>query len=317
MIAFFVLVLCVVSFLAMPTSCEYQLFLRDLGQNKTWIYVYDFANPEPFNQTISWCISLGGSLPTLHSQEDLDFLGDTVIAKDSEGGNKMTWLNMKLMPDNTCKWLDKSPYDFSPRWYRTCAGGCDNSCCGVIMWNDVDHKQISPRDCSQFSRKVCIIKISDDRVPDKVGELFNLSPSSRQETFPYRTKIIKPAGYEFFFMGFQKWAASVNRFMSKFNESAAAGLNFTSFIEDATEHHSRRIDQFANQIKHLLSLINISSDDHSHTGIWIFLLILMGTCIALTVTIVSIFRRPGKDIVGNIFFRDNENYDSLHAHQQE
>lgn len=250
MTAFFV-VLTVVSFLATPISCEYQVFLRDKEENRTWIYVYDYGNPNVFNYTISWCNSLGGSLPTIHSQQDLDFLGDVVIVKNSEGGDKTTWLNMKRMEGNSCKWLDNSPYDFRPTWYRPCdytdSGGCDNSsCCGVIMWNDHDHKRISPLDCNHSSRKVCIIKTSDGEAPNKVVEILDISITSPPENLPYRTKIVKPSGYNLFLVGVGKWAGRVNRFMSMFNESTPRGLN-TSSSENA-EHHSQLLDEIVEEI---------------------------------------------------------------------
>lgn len=88
--------------------------MRTVGY-ETWKYItVEDSYINTFNYAAKLCRDLGGSLPFIHSQEDLDFLTDTVIGKDSPG-DTTTWIGLNMTNHSCSEYLDGSPvnYDFS------------------------------------------------------------------------------------------------------------------------------------------------------------------------------------------------------------
>jgi len=137
------------------------------------LYVYDDVQVDTFNGSIKWCKNLGGQLPTVHSSEDLDFLADTVIQKNSHHNSDVaykTWLYMTRSGGH-CKWVDGSPDYTLFNWFKKCLDNdqCRGGCCAIVMSNqdnlkpDDDeeedlHKKVSPILCNNYARKVCIVR---------------------------------------------------------------------------------------------------------------------------------------------------------------
>ena len=114
-----------------------------------------------FPQTQTWCNSLGGHLPFIQSQEDMDFLADKVIQKDV--GHELTWLGMTLKQAPKCDfWLDGSRRSFTFEWYGSCSQDqhCHSSteCALIIRSKDTDHKKVCMFDYSEVARAVCVVE---------------------------------------------------------------------------------------------------------------------------------------------------------------
>lgn len=62
-------------FLVLVSQADFtKQYLRVVGQ-EVWVYVVD-DDVDFFDETVSWCHSMGGQLPFIHTQEDIDFLAD-------------------------------------------------------------------------------------------------------------------------------------------------------------------------------------------------------------------------------------------------
>lgn len=128
-----------------------------------------------FDDTLSWCLSLGGQLPTVHNQGDVDFLA----AIDSKAGGLGIWLNMKMgrpecdmkMTSNwTLTWLDGSPSNFTSNmkfdsWNDDCQNGCGFSvnCCALELISDKTFGR-DPCDKTQ-NAQVCVLRFAAGQLP--------------------------------------------------------------------------------------------------------------------------------------------------------
>lgn len=148
-----------------------KIYVRKV-EDQLAVYVYDDVKLGTFNESIKWCQDLGGQLPTVHSLEDLNFLADTVIQKNShhDGNIYKTWLYMTRSGEH-CKWVDGSPDYTEFKWFKKCLDDdkCHGRCCAIVMSNkenqnpdddeDEDlHKKVSPDLCNNQARKVCIVR---------------------------------------------------------------------------------------------------------------------------------------------------------------
>ena len=152
------------------TSCitsgwqEYpwRIFLRSVGGiNQTYI-VHDAGYT--YHESKEWCDSLGGHLPIIHSQEDLDFLTLKVIGKDSKGFTGYTWTGLTpVSTSSQCPsvWLDGSHVTSPLNSYI--GYGCSNcspGCCAMSVSSSglLYHFQtMFFLPCSHLHRKVCVI----------------------------------------------------------------------------------------------------------------------------------------------------------------
>ena len=111
-----------------------------------------------FNSAIDWCQSLGGQLPIVLTQDELDFLADEVIVRNDGAmtDSKTTWMGLKKEKGHCFNWLDGTRVNMSFSYYSRCES-CTASCCAMYVWNDVDHKKMSFTDCSRKAKVVCVI----------------------------------------------------------------------------------------------------------------------------------------------------------------
>lgn len=149
-----VLVICV---LCVVTSAD-RIFFRSISPQtgKSQVYVYKGDILASFNETKSWCDILGGKLPTIHSQDDIDFLVDTVTGRYAKKEDEpWVWLNM-IRVNNETQWNDNSPNDFSLVWQEKT---CRSECCAVFMWLTLKNaKKVHLWSCSAKLRQVCVIE---------------------------------------------------------------------------------------------------------------------------------------------------------------
>ena len=94
--------------LFMQNSLAYQTISNN---GKTYAYeVEEQATKRAYSQdqTEEWCKRLGGHLPSLHSQSDIDFLYNLAIKTDNKG---YVFLGGRALEDKW-SWDDGSPMDF-------------------------------------------------------------------------------------------------------------------------------------------------------------------------------------------------------------
>ena len=91
--------LCLISLLLLTLNCESDVIVRQReinGRIKTYYKLtgmtYDFKS------TLDWCHGLGGQLPIILTQNELDFLADTVIVKYNVAETDnfiVTWMGLQ------------------------------------------------------------------------------------------------------------------------------------------------------------------------------------------------------------------------------
>jgi hypothetical protein len=69
-----------------------------------------------YNQALDWCTRMGGHLPSIHSQNDIDFLINDLILDSQEQKSQndtfsSMWLGARRIAD-AWMWNDASPFDF-------------------------------------------------------------------------------------------------------------------------------------------------------------------------------------------------------------
>ena len=83
-------------------------FIRKVN-NKTLRYIRRNWDRGTYNETSDWCTSIGGRLPMLQTQEDLDYLASTVVGH-SYSNPHLTWLGSSVSPGGSvCRWTDGTP----------------------------------------------------------------------------------------------------------------------------------------------------------------------------------------------------------------
>ena len=125
----------------------------------TWKYVVDDRPNKTFEEARSWCHSMSAELPAIHSQEDMDFLADTVIVQNSPGSTS-TWIGLKAENSSCSVYTDGSPADFTFTSWLPLSLSCHVPDEALVMWNDGDHKTVFMEDASfREPRVVCVIKL--------------------------------------------------------------------------------------------------------------------------------------------------------------
>ena len=132
-------------------SCEYKTLMHN-GFN----YTYAGEEVADYNGTIEWCHSMGGHLPSVHSDDDRRFLADVLVGRHREHESMFLGASKS---SGDWKWDDGTEIlnDFPYVNLALCGTG---QCCGLIMWTDADnsyHKDVWATDiCSdRMRRKVC------------------------------------------------------------------------------------------------------------------------------------------------------------------
>lgn len=115
-----------------------------------------------FNDAVCWCQGLGGHLPFIHSQDDLDFLVRTILDKKSSRGDT-TWIGLDTEGDCST-YLNGSPVDYAFQFAnrsncKTSLNLCWATQCGLKLFSNKNkYKEVAFG--SIASRSVCIIEES-------------------------------------------------------------------------------------------------------------------------------------------------------------
>lgn len=163
-----------------------QVLLRILhGQDKLLVYVFRGDNLATFHNTMYWCNNLGGFMPSIHSKEDIKWLGkflNNTAGRMPRSPSVWIGMNRTLVggKDYHCNWLDGTPYDYNLTWHVPC--DVDNEwcyhhdpCCGIAMFIDVDFPRIFPRQCNLLKHQLCLLHVSVDPTWSEIEVIPHLS----------------------------------------------------------------------------------------------------------------------------------------------
>ena len=163
------------------SNYPWRAVLRSYDKIET--YLIDDHASFSFNETLDWCLRLGGKLPMPSSEQDSNFLMNNVIIKDSPGGSMKSWMGRKPSHQSSCssQWLDNRPVDYRFQEYfsENCSTCQDKDCCAMYVWNDSDHEKVGFMECSQSARKVCIVP--GDLIAKIEGFLLELPQYNHEE----------------------------------------------------------------------------------------------------------------------------------------
>ena len=104
------------------------------GLNETYIFDNQIA-ANPFNQSVKWCEKLGGKMPIIHSDDDMDFLH--LVLKHVKLARYGVWIGAKPVSNTSnCpnQWLDGTnvtyKFDFDDDGCLACER---RDCCAVYL----------------------------------------------------------------------------------------------------------------------------------------------------------------------------------------
>lgn len=143
------------------TEHDTKIYYRSLYGGET-TYIINPGAHATFNESKEWCDSLGGTLPIIKTQADLDFLTETVIQQGSPGKGSATWMGLTpTSHSELCSpWLDGSAMTFRLEFFgkQSCANCQSRSCCALSVFSHVpEFKKMFYYDCHHRMRKVCIL----------------------------------------------------------------------------------------------------------------------------------------------------------------
>ena len=121
-----------------------------------------------FDKALSWCREMGGDLPAIHDDEDLDFLADAVYdTLEDKNQTKLNyvWIGVKANNGECSHYTDGSDVDFNFTYIGFDCSLCPN--CAMLMHIAKHHKIVFffPKH-DPYNHAVCVIKEYD---------LFNIS----------------------------------------------------------------------------------------------------------------------------------------------
>lgn len=104
-----------------------------------------------FNETLELCSKLGGRLPSLHSDNDTQFLSRLI------GSSSRVWLGgVKNGTEfSDYGWMDGSAFDFHP-WIPD-EPSCSVKCC-ALGYTTVGNRGFVTKECLNHRRMVCIVR---------------------------------------------------------------------------------------------------------------------------------------------------------------
>jgi hypothetical protein len=152
---------------------SFQIHIRRGTPNQTYI-VSDGGFT--FQESKNWCDYLGGQLPIVKYQNDLDFLMK-VIGKFNRNRKIQiydTWMGREPFSYSQCsdKWLDASPLTYTQAIKGNCSA-CNKPCCAMTVANDEsEFAQMFFAECHEKIRKVCIVQgdwMQTKLIKDKSG----------------------------------------------------------------------------------------------------------------------------------------------------
>lgn len=112
------------------------------------------------------CKSLGGQLPSLHSNEDAQFLSNIVPAEQN------IWLAGRHVSRSPriFEWTDGTAFDYVP--WKSPHPNCEEECCGIALHADTDDgRSIFDCSCSNTRLAVCKITMSVGSLSERITSL--------------------------------------------------------------------------------------------------------------------------------------------------
>ena len=148
---------------------------------KNRLYYYNGAREMGLNETEELCEQLGGQLPSVHGQEDTNFLFRLIgrTARVWLGGEKIT-SEPGVPPNKTYAWIDGTPMDYFP--FVNDHDICKASCCG-IGYTTVVSPGLVIKECTSKRRMVCALtSVTQSFENEILNNNSSLNPSSQNSS---------------------------------------------------------------------------------------------------------------------------------------
>ena len=136
-----------------PVEC---VFMR---RDDHTIFFYTNGQTGDYKSTIAACASVGGSLPSIHGEEDVDFL----VALAGPDRAASVWLGANKINDKTFEWSDGSIFDYAD--WSTSQPDCPTFVCSLVLvcrQSQTDHRKMKAEPIMNQHRQVCRIDLSND-----------------------------------------------------------------------------------------------------------------------------------------------------------
>ena len=116
-------------------------------------YVTHGSDYVSYSDALSWCNEMGGQLPSIHSEADIQFIKQLC-------GSRFVWLGAKRV-GMSWEWTDGSPFNYNDQIVSSCRA----QCCGLQLF--VTSKLAAYPSCGTYeitARKVCRLM---NKAPEK------------------------------------------------------------------------------------------------------------------------------------------------------
>ena len=134
---------------------------------KNRLYYYNGIREMALNDTEELCNQLGGELPSVHNQEDTNFI-IRLIGRNARvwlGGERMSSTPGVIEGTKNFTWMDGSPMDYFP--FVADHEVCRASCCG-IGYTTVVSPGLVVKECASRRRMVCALTSVTQNLQDTV-----------------------------------------------------------------------------------------------------------------------------------------------------
>ena len=163
----YILVLCLL-FVLLEESSSNREYFREVGQDR-WKYVLG-KNYKTFDATLSWCNSMGGQLPYIHTEEDMNFLHQVTDAYYYID----VWIGVKKTYGSCRRYLDGSIVDYNFKYWSTgwmCSWCTSDDCALVIQFNGNQRYAYFQVTSYNYIRPVCIIQVKNffEKTPQNIN----------------------------------------------------------------------------------------------------------------------------------------------------
>ena len=129
------------------------------GLNETYIFDNQIAT-NSFNRSVRWCHKLGGKMPIIHSDDDMDFL--YAVLKNVKLEETGVWIGVKPVANTancSSQWLDGTDITYNLD-FRSCLACERRDCCAVYLSmgsRSSAPKQASLGHCNFSKHRICVI----------------------------------------------------------------------------------------------------------------------------------------------------------------
>lgn len=140
-------------------------FLRNL---KGELFFFDDNRLMTLPESETFCKSLSGHLPSIHSHEDAEFLRNLISSEQN------IWLAGERVSESppSYKWTDGTPFDYAP--WKSASPNCYTGCCGIalcIVHDVVYNETLLDCSCDKKYHTVCKITMSPGSLSQRINSL--------------------------------------------------------------------------------------------------------------------------------------------------